>query len=149
MIVAGHVDVRRTAPAPLDTVWRVANDPAVWAAGGHPVRNLRRCDGRTLFDVTTPPDGAGRSWTFSVERVEDEASRTVYSRRIGTSQFRYSHTLFSYTPVDGGTEMRCVVDFEMSADAGVTDAAVAESMRHAIHRNMGRVADLLRTGREE
>jgi predicted ester cyclase len=139
--MAGHVDVSVIATAPVPVVWAVATDPAQWAAGGHPARGFRAADGRARFEVSTPPDAAGRSWDFTVERVEDPVAHTVYSRRLDSPDFRYSHTWFAYTEVPGGTELRCVVDFEMEPGAVLGDAAMAAVMQAAVRTNMTKTAE--------
>jgi carbon monoxide dehydrogenase subunit G len=143
MTMAGHVDVRVPVAAPVEVVWRVANDPERWAAGGHPVHDLRIDGDTATFAVTTPADGAGRSFSYRVERSQDPVRRTVYSRRIGSADFRYSHVWFSYEPCAGGTEMRCVIDFEMTPLATATDEAMAATMQRAIRHNMLGIAELV------
>jgi hypothetical protein len=138
--MAGHVDVRVLARAPLERVWAAANDPAEWAAAGHPVHDLER-DGRRLsFRVVTPPDALGRSWTYLVERLADEGRRTVYSRRLGSADFAYSHVWYGFEPAPGGTEIRCVVDFEMAAGAAASDAEMESVMGRAMSQNLAATA---------
>lgn len=134
--MSGHVDIRVTVAAPLAAVWADANDPARWAAAGHPVTDVSDIAGRTRFRVTTPPDREGRTFAYTVERTADEAAKTVYSRRFDSSDFRYGHVWFAYTATEAGTEMRCVVDFEMTAAAQVTDADMAALMENGMRRNM-------------
>jgi aromatase len=138
--VAGHIDVRTVVVAPPDVVWAAANDPAEWAGAGHPVHDLAVDGGRVVFTVTTPPDEHGRSWSYAVERVVDEAARTVYSRRYRSPDFRYGHVWFAYSPVAAGTEVRCVVDFEMTAAAALTDAEMAALMERGLRRNLTETA---------
>lgn len=135
--MAGHVDVRLVARAPLGAVWRVATDPAAWAAAGHPVQDLERVDGRMRFSVAAPDLPPHR-----VERVEDETARTVYSRRFGTPALRYCHVWFSCQALDEGTEMRAVADFETEPASRLDDAGLAETMRLGMLGNMAATARL-------
>lgn len=138
--MAAHVDVRTLVAAPLDMVWAAANDPAGWAGAGHPVRDLTVEDDRVRFAVTTPPDERGRSFSYSVERSPNQAARTVYSRRFGSADFRYSHVWFAYSAAGTATEVRCVVDFEMTAEASLGDAEMAALMERGLRRNLTETA---------
>jgi hypothetical protein len=138
--MSGHVDVRVRVAAPLDAVWAAANDPSVWAGAGHPVGGLARDGERVRFQVTTPPDGAGRVFSYQVERIADERSRTVYSRRFDSADFLYSHVWFGYEPAGQGTEMRCVVDFETRPGASLDDAGMAAAMELGLTRNLQETA---------
>jgi aromatase len=138
--VAGHVDVRTLVDAPLAAVWAAANDPAEWAGAGHPVRDVTGGGDRIRFSVTTPPDEQGRSFSYDVERTADERSGTVYSRRIGSPDFRYSHVWFRYAEAGPVTEVRCVVDFEMTDEAPLGDAEMAELMARGLRRNLTETA---------
>jgi len=145
--MAGHVDIRMTVKAPLQAVWKAANDPSGWAAAGHPVQDLEEITDGIRFRVIAPakPDGGadGGVLSFVVERYPDEERKTVYSRRLGSADFRYSHVWFAYAPTAEGTEMRCVVDFEMTAEAGQTDQCLAAIMESQMRRNMAATARLI------
>jgi aromatase len=136
----GHVDVRVVARAPLDVVWQAANDRGTWARTGHPVRDASEWGTESTFDVTTPPDWQGRSWTFTVHRLRDDDTRTVYSRRYGCDEMVYSTVWFHYEPVADGTEMRCVTDFEMAPGASATTAEMAQITEVAMQRNLTQIA---------
>ena len=138
--MAGHVDVRATVAASLDAVWAAANDPAEWAGAGHPVGEVTADGERTRFRVTTPPDPAGRSFGYDVERIADPVARTVYSRRFGSPDFRYGHVWFSYSPAGPATEIRCVVDFEMTEASPLGDADMAALMERGLRRNLTETA---------
>jgi hypothetical protein len=146
--MAAHVDVRVIVRADPEVVWRHAINPAAWGAAGHPVQNLAGTGDVSTFSVTTPPDERGRSWHYQVERVVDEPSRTVYSRRFG-GDFRYGHVWYAYTPAPAGTEMRCVVDFELTAGAGITDEEMADVMARAMQKNMTATARQIETKQKE
>jgi predicted ester cyclase len=141
--VAGHVDVRQLVRAPRAAVWALANDPAGWGAAGHPVQDLERIGDRVRFRVTTPPSQQGQSWTYTVERTADEAARTVYSRRLGSPDFRYCHVWFAYEDRDGATEMRCVLDFEMTPASRLGDAEMAAVMERGLRQNMAATARVI------
>lgn len=143
--MAEHVDVRTLVRAPLPVVWAAANDPEVWARAGHPVQDLVVDGDRISFTVTTPLDERGRTSSYQVERVADEAGRTVYSRRLSSPDFRYSHVWFAYSVVGAATEMRCVVDFEMAPDAATSDGDMAALLEGGLRRNLIATADQIET----
>jgi predicted ester cyclase len=147
--VAAHVDVRQVVEAPPEAVWRAANDPSGWSSAGHPVQDLERVGDRVRFRVTTPPTPQGQSWTYTVERAPDEAARTVYSRRIGSPDFRYCHVWFAYEPLGEATEMRCVLDFEMTPASRLGDEEMAAVMERGLRANMAATARAIERAKED
>jgi Polyketide cyclase / dehydrase and lipid transport len=133
-MMAGHVDVREVARAPLERVWAVASDPAEWARAGHPARDVERRGDRLRF---RPASGGGL-----VERVEDPVRRTAYSRRVGSDEFVYCHLWFGHEEVADGTELRVVADFEMAPGAAADDAAMEAIMARALRANLAATARL-------
>jgi hypothetical protein len=129
--MAGHVDVRVVARAPVERVWAVATDPAQWARAGHPVRDVERRGDRLRF----------RAATGLVERVEDVRHRTVYSRRIDSDEFVYCHLWFGHEEVADGTELRCVADFE-TAPGAAGDAETEAVMTRTLRANLSATASL-------
>jgi hypothetical protein len=140
--MAGHVDLRVIALAPLERVWAVANDPVEWARAGHAVQELVDLGDRLRFRVTMPGDEGSSAWTYVVERVMDVERRTVYSRWLEIDHFTYTHLWFSYEPVEQGTEIRCVVDFEMAPESLVQDREMEAAMVLALGRNLAASARL-------
>jgi hypothetical protein len=130
--MAGHVDVRVVARAPLERVWAVATDPAEWARAGHPVRDVERRGDRLRF-------GAG---TGLVERVEDVRHRTVYSRRVDPGEFLYCHLWFGHEEVADGTELRCVADFETAPGGAGGDPEMEAVLFRALRANLAATARL-------
>jgi hypothetical protein len=130
--MAGHVDVRALARAPLERVWAVATDPAEWARAGHPVRDVERSGHRLRF---RPAAGGGL-----VERVEDPGRHTVFSRRLGSDEFVYCHLWFGHEEVAHGTELRVVADFEMAPGAAAGDAETEVIMTRALRTNLAATA---------
>jgi Polyketide cyclase / dehydrase and lipid transport len=130
--MAGHVDVRVVARAPLERVWAVSTDPAAWARAGHPVRDVERRGDRLRFRTATGP----------VERVEDAMRRTVYSRRLDSEEFVYCHVWFGHEEVAEGVELRCVADFELAPGAVASDAEMAAVMTGALCANLAATARL-------
>lgn len=136
----GHIDVRVIVDAPRQVVWDVANDRKAWARGGHPVHAAEDFGEDSTFSVTTPPDRLGRSWSFTVHRIRDDAQLVVFSRRIGCPDFTYNVVWFSYDEVEAGTEMRCISDFEMADGATVTAEEMERIMSDAMRKNLPQVA---------
>jgi aromatase len=138
--MSGHVDVCAEVAVPVEKVWAAANDPGVWAGAGHPVEDLSADGLRSVFRVVTPPDPAGRSFSYRVERIADPAARTVFSRRFDSDEFLYSHVWFAYRWINGKTEMRCVVDFEMRPGAALDDTEMTAVMTRGLARNLQQTA---------
>lgn len=136
----GHVDIRMTVKAPVEPVWAAANDPVQWAAAGHGVHDVYEIREGIRFRVTAPAGADGSTISFLVERYPDQERKTVFSRRLQSDRFRYSHVWFAYTPTSEGTEMRCVVDFEGTSGSTAADQQLASLMERQMRRNMAAIA---------
>jgi aromatase len=123
--MAGHCDIRVFVRAPLDVTWEVANR----RNGMHEIVDEDPARHSIVYRITTPPDLAGRRWSYLAERIADPARRIVYARRWGNPHFRYCYAFWQYREVEGGSEIRCVTDFEMRPDAPVHDRQMAEIIR--------------------
>ena len=128
--MAGHVDVRVVARAPVERVWAMATDPEQWARAGHPVGSVERRGDRMRFRVATGV----------VERVADPRHLTVFSRRVDSDEFVYCHLWFGHEEVADGTELRCVADFEMSPSAVAGDAEMEAVIERALLANLAATA---------
>jgi len=128
--MAGHVDVRVVARAPVERVWAMATDPEQWARAGHPVGSVERRGDRMRFRVATGV----------VERVADPRHLTVFSRRVDSDEFVYCHLWFGHEEVADGTELRCVADFEMSPSAVAGDVEMEAVMERALLANLAATA---------
>jgi len=143
--LTGHVDVRVSAQAPLERVWAIANDRTAWAHTGHPVSAAFDEGPESVFAVHTPPNEADQRWSFTVHRVRNDESKTVFSRRYGSPDFLYSTQWFGYRETGGETELRCVSDFELTPAADVHRADMEQTMGSAMTGNMTRIAQLAET----
>ena len=136
--------------APLDLVWDVTNDVASWPdlfTEYATAEILDRTDRTVRFRLTMHPDENGKVWSWVSERTLDEATHevvarrvepgpfertadrdthTVESHRVETGPFEYMKIHWSYQPVEGGTRMHWVQDFQMKPGAPVNDAQMAE-----------------------
>jgi hypothetical protein len=152
VMMAGHIDIRVKVGAPLEVVWRIANE----AESGGPVKDSDRHSpghdvisweperNRITYRITTAPDGAGRAWTYYVERTSDPVNKTAYARRWGNEHFNYSYAFWQYTGTGSGSEIRCVCDFEMTPGAPLSEremeAFMERGTRAAMHAS-ARVAE--------
>lgn len=125
--------------APLALTWDIASsrdtdprfrEPGTTVLAEDPERHA------VVLRITTPPDLEGRTWTYSVERQQDPLNHTVYARRWGNPSFNYSHAFWSYREVPGGTELRCVQDFETTPEAPVDDTRMEQIIRRGTERAM-------------
>lgn len=123
--MSGHTDNRIVIDAPIDVVWRVANDvrqwPELFAGEYAKAEVLEEEADRVRFRLTTEPTPEGQSYSWVSERHMDRERGCVSSRRIELGPFRYMHIFQSFTPVDGGVELRWVQDFEVRPGAPLTD----------------------------
>jgi aromatase len=144
--MSGHLDIRVNVKAPLDLTWRLGNsreDDQRHVADDHTV--VAEDSGRNSYTlrIASPPDAAGRVWNYYVERVIDDARHVVYARRWGNPHFRYSTAIWIYREVPGGTEIRCVQDFEMTDDSPVDDSAMGEVLRKGTERALAKTAEVM------
>ena len=70
------------------------------------------------------PDENDKVWSWVSEWTADAAMHTVKAHRVETGPFEYMNIQWFYEPVDGGTKMRWVQDFQMKPTAPL-DAAMA------------------------
>lgn len=127
--------------APLDVTWTLSNEHERWAADRHRLFDTADDGRRIVFEVTTPPDRDGRTWTYRVDRCMYPDRHLVYSRRFGNPAFAYSVAWWMYREVEGGTEVRCVQDFEMSPGAPVGDRQMEATIAEGTAAALGRMAE--------
>ena len=139
--MAGHVDQHVVVRAPLEVTWRLSNEHERWAADRHRLFDASDDGRRIVFQVTTPPDRDGRTWTYSVDRCMYPDRHLVYSRRFDNPAFAYSVAWWIYSEVDEGTRVRCVQDFEVSAGAPVDDRQMEETIAAGTAAALGRMAE--------
>ena len=123
--MAAHTDNSVVIEAPLDLVWEMTNDVANWPnlfTEYAQADILEQGDNRVTFRLTMHPDEDGKVWSWVSERTMDPATHTVKARRIETGPFEYMNIQWFYEPVEGGTHMRWVQDFQMKPTAPVDDA---------------------------
>ena len=123
--MAAHTDNSVVIEAPLDLVWEMTNDVANWPnlfTEYAQADILEQGENSVTFRLTMHPDEDGKVWSWVSERTMDPATHTVKARRIETGPFEYMNIQCFYEPVDGGTHMRWVQDFQMKPTAPVDDA---------------------------
>ncbi len=123
--MAAHTDNSVVIDAPLDLVWEMTNDVSNWPnlfTEYAQAEILEQGENTVRFRLTMHPDEDGKVWSWVSERTMDPATRTVKARRIKTGPFEYMNIEWFYEPVEGGTRMRWVQDFQMKPTAPVDDA---------------------------
>jgi aromatase len=145
--MAGHIDTTVFIAAPLALTWEIANSPAGdrHSGGEHDIVARDPARGSVVYKIATPPDPAGRSWTYFAERIVDPETRTAFARRWGNPNFLYSHAFWQYGEADGGSAIRCVADFEMAPGAAVDDRGMEEIMTRGTEAAMRRTAEAVQT----
>ena len=123
--MAAHTDNSVVVNAPLDLVWDMTNDVENWPnlfTEYARAEVLERSDNTVKFRLTMHPDENGKVWSWVSQRTADPETRTVKAHRVETGPFEYMNIQWFYEPVEGGTKMRWVQDFQMKPDAPVDDA---------------------------
>ncbi|AQZ63894.1 Aromatase WhiE VI [[Actinomadura] parvosata subsp. kistnae] len=129
--MAGHTDNEIVINAPMQLVWDMTNDIESWTelfSEYSEAKIISDRDGTILFRLALHPDENGKVWSWVSARRPDEATRTVRSQRVETGPFKYMWIYWEYLQEDGGVRMRWVQDFEMKAEAPVSDAAMQERL---------------------
>ncbi len=123
--MAGHTDNALVINAPMDLVWEMTNDVANWPNlfTEYATAEILERNGNTVrFRLSMHPDENGKVWSWVSERTADPQTHTVKAHRVETGPFEYMNIQWFYEPVEGGTYMRWVQDFQMKPDAPVDDA---------------------------
>jgi aromatase len=113
--------------APLDLVWEVTNDVANWPTlftEYAEVEILEQAGNTVRFRLTMHPDEQGRVWSWVSERTADPSNHSVRAHRVETGPFQYMNIEWFYEPVERGTKMRWVQEFEMKPDAPLDNAGM-------------------------
>ena len=125
--MAAHTDNEVVIDAPREFVWERMMDIESWPDlfSEYAKAEVIEEDGDTVkFRLTTYPDPEydGQVWSWVSERVADPGKWQSKSKRIETGPFEYMNIQWFYEPVEGGTKMRWVQDFQMKPGAPVDDA---------------------------
>lgn len=138
--MAAHTDNSVVINAPLDLVWEMTNDVANWPnlfTEYAQAEIMEQAGQRVLFRLSMHPDANGTVWSWVSERTMDPATHTVQARRVETGPFEYMNIRWSYEPIEGGTKMRWVQDFQMKPTAPVDDAAMEQNINRNTPIQMG------------
>jgi aromatase len=147
--MAGHIDVRVKVAAPLGVLWDLANEadtgqatasPPDRHATGHEIVESNQARNSIIYRINPGPDASDRTWEYQVERIVDVAGKTAYARRWGNKNFRYSYAFWRYTGSDGGSELRCVADFELVPGAPMDDRQMEAFMSRGTQAAMEKTA---------
>jgi len=123
--MAAHTDNEIVIDAPLDLVWQITNNVEGWPhlfTEYAEATILERRENTVVFRLTMHPDENGKVWSWVSERTADPQTHTVKAHRVETGPFEYMNIQWFYEPVEGGTRMRWVQDFQMKPQAPVDDA---------------------------
>ncbi|TVL89485.1 SRPBCC family protein [Streptomyces sp. SAJ15] len=132
--MTARVDNSIVIQAPIDLIWEITNDVESWPdlfSDYATAEILVREGNTTQFRLTLHPDDCGSYWSWVSERTVDPATRTVRSRRVETGPFESMASVWEFTEVGSGTQMRWVDEFHLKAEA----PASAEAMAAHINRS--------------
>lgn len=147
--MSGHTDNEIVIDAPVDVVWKEANDlkqwPVLFAEEYDSVDVLEENeDGRVTFRITTKPQENGRQYSWISERVPDAGRHQVIARRIETGPFLYMHIMHAFDETDTkATRVRWVQDFEMRPGAPFTDEQMTARINHGSKQNLKRHKEVI------
>lgn len=144
--MAGHTDNEVTIEAPLDLVWKMANDVISWPelfSEYESTEILHQNGNEVRFRLTMRPDAQGNQWSWVSERVLDPESHVVRARRIETGWFKYMNLFWEFVEADAGVRMRWVQDFEMKPGSPADDAAMTERLDHNTGIQMRRIKGII------
>jgi len=125
--LSGHTDNSIVIDADFELVWDVTNDLEHWPelfSEYAAIEVLDRRNQTVRFRLTMHPDAQGRVWSWISQRTMDREAKQVFAHRVEPGPFQYMRIHWSYTPLDFGTELRWVQDFEMRPDAPVDTSAM-------------------------
>jgi aromatase len=152
--MSAHTDHTAIIAAPVDLVWRAANDLEYWPMlfdGEYTRAEILDLEpSRVRFRLTTCPDRQGRTYTWVSERYPDSDHYRVTARRVETGPFLYMHIFQSFESVVGGTRVRWIQDFEMKPESSMTDEEMAALIDQRARANLSshkRVIESLAGGR--
>lgn len=134
--------------APLEFVWEAMNDIERWPElfTEYAEAKVLKQDGDFIrFRLTTHPDPEydGQVWSWVSERRVDAATHTTRAKRIETGPFEYMEIDWSFTPVEGGTEMRWVQRFSMKPTAPAGDEQAQEYLNRNTRKQMAIIKERL------
>jgi aromatase len=151
--MSGHTDNEIVIDAPVDVVWKEANDlkqwPVLFAEEYDSVDVLdENEDGRVTFRITTKAQEDGRQYSWISERVPDAGRHQVIARRIETGPFLYMHIMHAFDETGTGTDakatrVRWVQDFEMRPGAPFTDEQMTARINHGSKQNLKRHKEVI------
>jgi aromatase len=156
--MSGHTDNEIVIDAPVDVVWKEANDlkqwPVLFAEEYDRVDVLDEADGRVTFRITTKPQENGRQYSWVSERVPDAERHQVIARRIETGPFLYMHIVHAFTEAEAeaeaeaaannqATRVRWVQDFEMRPGAPFTDEQMTARINNGSKQNLMRHKEVI------
>jgi aromatase len=146
--MSGHTDNEIVIDAPVDVVWKEANDlkqwPVLFAEEYDRVDVLDESGGRVTFRITTKPQEDGRQYSWVSERVPDAGRHQVIARRIETGPFLYMHIMHAFDETDTkATRVRWVQDFEMRPGAPFTDEQMTARINRGSAQNLRRHKEVI------
>jgi aromatase len=140
--MAGRTDNTVVIDAPLDLVWEMTNDVESWPElfTEYSAAEVLERDGNTVrFRLTMRPGDDGKVWSWVSERTADPVTHTVRARRLETGPFEYMNITWSYSPANGGTEMRWTQEFAMKAGAPANDEQATAHLNRQSRIEMERI----------
>jgi aromatase len=141
--MTGRTDNSIVIDAPIDLVWDITNDIPNWPSLFSEYASadvLSETDGVITFRLTMYPDEDGNVWSWVSERVPDESTKTVRSKRIETGPFEFMNIYWEYLPEGECTRMRWVQEFHMKPQAPAND----EGMTAYLNKNTAIQMDLIK-----
>lgn len=138
--MAKRTDNEIVINAPLDLVWDITNDVENWPNlfTEYAEAKILERDGDTIrFRLSMHPDPNGKVWSWVSQRTSDRDACKVNAHRVETGPFEFMNIEWDYEPVDGGTKMRWVQEFQMKPGAPLNDDQMEERINKNTKIQMG------------
>jgi aromatase len=137
--MAAHTDNSIVINAPLNNVWEITNEVENWPnlfTEYAEAKIIERKGNTIRFSLKMHPDENGKVWSWVSERTMDPETCTVKAHRIETGPFEYMNIEWYYEPVEGGTKLRWVQDFQMKPNAPANDQQAEEYINTNTRKQM-------------
>ena len=90
-----------------------------------------------VFDITKYPDEYGKVYSWVSERFLDKENYIIHARRIAPLYpFKYMSIIWEYVPLENGTQMKWIQQFEMDDNCPISDKAMEDNLNNGSKTEM-------------
>lgn len=89
------------------------------------------------FKLTQYPDEYGKVYSWVSERFLDKENYIIHARRIAPLYpFKYMSIIWEYVPLENGTQMKWIQQFEMDDNCPISDKAMENNLNNGSKTEM-------------